>query len=352
MDNAADAWELPLPMRSTLLAWIAAVLVVLFAHAARAADDDPLAAAEARFHAGESNEEHGAYPEALTDYRAVMDAVPGSRWAVRASDRIEWIRSRSEGDFAPLRRLEQVRRDPDLAADPGAIDALARDAEGFPPGLVRMEARMLVAEAWLGRMHRPTDAIRELELVRDDPKTDALTSRLAERELVDAYVAEGRIDEAVAEATKRPARLDPKFVRQVKQLVRRRAVNRFATIVLAAFGVLSIVGLARAGRKRTLGQAWSALRELAPPALGFVAFVAIAGGLLASQYESGNATPFFLLGAAVLPLVLVARAWGAVGSQTRLARMGRALLCAVTVVAMAFVLLEKAYPEYLVGFGL
>jgi len=339
-------------MRSTLLAWIAAVLVVLFAHAARAADDDPLAAAEARFHAGESNEEHGAYPEALTDYRAVMDAVPGSRWAVRASDRIEWIRSRSEGDFAPLRRLEQVRRDPDLAADPGAIDALARDAEGFPPGLVRMEARMLVAEAWLGRMHRPTDAIRELELVRDDPKTDALTSRLAERELVDAYVAEGRIDEAVAEATKRPARLDPKFVRQVKQLVRRRAVNRFATIVLAAFGVLSIVGLARAGRKRTLGQAWSALRELAPPALGFVAFVAIAGGLLASQYESGNATPFFLLGAAVLPLVLVARAWGAVGSQTRLARMGRALLCAVTVVAMAFVLLEKAYPEYLVGFGL
>ncbi|HTQ42688.1 MAG TPA: hypothetical protein VMI75_07995 [Polyangiaceae bacterium] len=352
MDNAADAWELPDPMRSTLLAWIAAVLVALFAHAARAADEDPLASAEARFHAGESNEEHGAYPEALTDYRAVMDAVPGSRWAVRASDRIEWIRSRSEGDFAPLRRLEQVRRDPDLAADPGAIDALARDAEGFPPGLVRMEARMLVAEAWLGRMHRRADAIRELVLVRDDPKTDPLTSRLAERALIDAYVSDGRIDEAIAEASQRSARLDPKFVRQVKRLALRRMVNRFAAVVLVAFGVFAIVGLVRAGRKRTLGQAWSALRELAPAALGFVAFVAIAGGLLASQYESGNATPFFLLGAAVLPLVLVARAWGAVGSQTRAARMGRALLCAVTVMATAFVLLEKVYPEYLVGFGL
>ncbi len=339
-------------MRSTLLAWIAAVLVALFAHAAQAADDDPLAAAEARFHAGESNEEHAAYPEALTDYRAVMDAVPGSRWAVRASDRIEWIRSRSEGDFAPLRRLEQVRRDPDLAADPGAIDALARDAEGFPPGLVRMEARMLVAEAWLGRMHRTADAIRELELVRDDPKTDPLTSRLAERELVDAYVGEGRIDEAIAEASKHSARLDPKFVRQVKRLVLRRAVQRSALIVLAAFAVFAVLALVRAGRKRTLGQAWSALRELAPAALGFVAFVAIAGGVLASQYESGNATPFLLFGATVLPLVLLARAWGAVGSQTRAARLGRSLLCAATVMAAAFVLLERVYPDYLAGFGL
>jgi hypothetical protein len=339
-------------MRSALLAWIVAVLVALFARAASAADEDPIAAAEGRFHAGETNEEHGAYPEALTEYRAAMDAGPGSRWAVRASDRIEWIRSRSEGDFAPLRRLQQVRHDPDLANDPGAVDALARDAEGFPPGLVRMEARMLVAEAWLGRMRRPADAIHELVLVRDDPRTDPLTSRVAERQLVDAYVGEGRIDEAIAEATKYSSRLDPKFVRQVKRLVLRRAVQRFAAIVLAAFGVFSVVALVRAGRQRALGQAWSALRELAPAAIGFVAFVAVAGGVLASEYESGNATPFFLLGAAVLPLVLVARAWGAVGSQTRAARLGRALLCAATVLAAAFVLLDKAYPEYLVGFGL
>jgi hypothetical protein len=339
-------------MRSAVLAWIATVLVALFAHTAWAAEDGALASAEARFHAGESNEGRGAYPEALTEYRAVMDAAPGSRWAVRASDRIEWIRARSEGDFAPLRRLQQVRSDPDVASDPSAIDALARDAEAFPPGMVRVEARMLVAEAWLGRMHRAGDAIGELELVRDDPKTDPLTSRLAERELVDAYVGEGRIDDAVAEASKHSSRLDPKFVRQVKRLVLRRAVQWFASVVLAAFGVFSIVALVRAGRKRALAQAWSALRELAPAAIGFVAFVAIAGGVLASQYESGNATPFLLLGAAVLPLVLLARAWGAVGSQTRAARVGRSLLCAATVMAAAFVLLEKVYPDYLVGFGL
>lgn len=352
MDNAADAWELPGPMQRALLAWVAALLVALFARATWAQDANPLASAEAHFHAGESNEERAAYPEALTEYHSAIDAAPDSRWAVRAGDRIEWLRSRSEGDFAPLRRLEQVRHDPDLSSDPGAIDALAHDAEGFPPGLVRMEARMLVAEAWLGRMGRPADAIRELALVRDDRKTDPLTSRLAERELVDAYVGQGRIDEAIAEATHYSTRLDPKFVRQVKRLVIRRAVQRAAAVVLAAFALLSIVALLRAGRNRALGHAWNALRELAPPAIGFVAFVAIAGGVLASQYESGNATPFLLLGAAVLPLVLLARAWGAVGSQTRAARLGRALLCGATVLAAAFVLLEKVYPDYLVGFGL
>lgn len=339
-------------MRSALLACVAVLLAVLLARTAWAADGDALASAEAHFHAGESNEERGAFPEALTEYRAVLDAAPESRWAVRANDRIDWLRSRSEGDFAPLRRLEQVQHDPELSGDPGAVDALARDAEAFPPGLVRVEARMLVAEAWLGRMHRPADAIRELSLVRDDPKTDPLTSRLAERELVDAYIGEERIDEAIAEATKHSARLDPKFVRQVKRLVIRRAVQRFASIVLAAFAVFSIVALLRAGRQGALAQAWNALRGVAPAAIGFVAFVAIAGGVLASQYESGNAGPFLMLGAAVLPLVLLARAWGAVGSQTRAARMGRALLCAATVVAAAFVLLEKVFPDYLVGFGL
>lgn len=340
-------------MRSAVLACLAALVVALFARAARAeGDDSAISAAETHFHAGEADEEHGAYPEALGDYRAAQQAAPESRWAVRAGERIEWLQNRSEGDFAPLRRLEQVRHDPEQASDPAAIDALARDAEGFPPGMVRVEARMLVAEAWLGRMGRPNDAIHELTLVRDDHKTDPLTSRLAERELVDAYVGQGRVDEAIAEATAHSTRLDPKFVRQVKRLAVRRGVMRFATIVLVAFGVMSILALLRAGQRKTLGQAWTALRELAPAALGFVAFVAVAGGVLASQYESGNSTPFFLLGGAVLPLVLLARAWSAVGSQTRAARLGRALLCAATVVAAAFMLLEKVYPDYLVGFGL
>jgi hypothetical protein len=87
-------------------------------------------------------------------------------------------------------------------------------------------------------------------------------------------------------------------------------------------------------------------------AILFAVYVACAGGWLASAYESGNGAPFFLFGAAAFPLVLLARAWGAVGSTTAPARVLRAGVCATSVLAAAFVLLYAINPTYLEGFGL
>jgi hypothetical protein len=321
-------------------------------HAATAASDEPEAVAEADFLLGQLDEEDGAYPQALIEDRACIDAAPATRWAFRASDRIDWLRARSEGDFGPLRRLESVRHDPARSSDPATIDALAREADGFPPGMVRVEARMLVAEAWLSRLHRPDDAIAILRLVTSETKIDPLSLRLAERELVEALIAQGRIDEAIAEATARSSRLDPKFVKQVKRLRTRQVVRLVAIGVLAAFGLLAVAALVRARHRRVLRDAWTALRALLPMAVLFVAVVAIGGGVLASQYETGNAQPFLILGAGILPLVLLARAWSAVGSQVPAARLARSLLCGATVVAAAFMLLETTSPQYLAGFGL
>ena len=304
---------------------------------ATAANDDPKAVGEAYFLLGELDEGDAAFAQALVDDRAAIDAAPNTRWALRASDRIDWLHARSEGDFAPLTRLEKVRRDPAASSDPAAVDALAHD---------------LVAEAWIGRMHRPDDAIGELRQVAEDPKADPLTQRLAERELVDALVAAGRIDEAAAEANTHKNRLDSRFVKQVERLLVRRTVRWGSLAVLAAFVLLAVVGLVRAGMQRKLDTAMRELRKLSPVAALFVAFVAVAGGLLASKYESGNAAPFLILGAGVLPLLLVARAWSAVGSQTGAARAARALLCGATVIATAFTLLDWFGPQYLPGFGL
>jgi hypothetical protein len=210
----------------------------------------------------------------------------------------------------------------------------------------------VVADAWLGRMHRPDDAIAQLHLVVADPKVDGLTGRLAERELVDALASEGRLDDAVAEARSHPNKLDVRFVQQIQHLIVRRRIRYAATGILAAFGLLALVALGRAAAGGKLGVAGRALRDLAPVALPFVAFLAIAGGWLATKYESGNSEPFYLLGAAVLPLVLIARAWSAVGSPSRAARMARSLLCAATVAAAAFTLLDQLDPRYLEGFGL
>jgi hypothetical protein len=388
MDNAPRAWELPLAMRQpapALLLLIAALLATRLglaavtearSHveeaeaalareppdrtAARAAlqlatnlgGGDAEATAEAHFLLGQIDEDESAFGAALDAYREARAVAPSTRWALRASDRMDWIHARSEGDFRPLVELERVRRNPALAADPGAIDDLARQMEAFPPGTVRVEARMLVAEAWLGRMHRPEAAIGALRAVSDDPKADPLTARLAERELVDVLVASGRIDEAAAEAREHANRLDARFVRQVVRQTLRRSVRYGALVIVGAFALLAALAIVRAARRGALGAAAGELRRLAPVAILFVAFVAVGGGLLASNYESGNASPFLLLGVAVLPLVLVARAWGAVGSASKTARVARAVLCAATVLAAAFLLLDSVHPQYLAGFGL
>jgi hypothetical protein len=122
--------------------------------------------------------------------------------------------------------------------------------------------------------------------------------------------------------------------------------------VLALFGGLAATALLRAHLRGAFPDAVRALRGVAPLATLFVAFLALAGGILASKYESGNSAPFLLLGSASLPLVLLARAWGAVGSPRSASRAVRALLCAATMFAAAFLVLEGLDPQYLSGFGL
>jgi hypothetical protein len=319
---------------------------------ATAIDDDPGAVAESFFLLGQLDEEDLAFERAVADHRASVRAAPDDPWARRAAERIEWLQARAEGGFGPLERLERVRRDPSRSRDPASIEALAHDAEAFPAGLVRVEARMFVAEASLGRLHQPEVGIAELRAVVDDPAADPVTSRLAARELVDALAASGKLDEAAAEARSRVRQLDPRVVSQAVRLVLRRTLRRAAIAVVVAFAALAATGLVRAGLRGRLGEVWPELRRLAPVATTFVAFAAVGGGMLAASYESGSSSPFLLLGAVVLPLVLVARAWATVGSARASARAARAVLCAATVVAAAFLLLDTIQPQYLAGFGL
>lgn len=259
--------------------------------------------------------------------------------------------ARSAGAEDAAQELDRVRASPTLADDPRVIDALARDLTAFPPPM-RLEARLLVAEAWLGRMHRPDDAIGLLRAVTDDPEADPLTTRLAEREIVDALTDEGRLDDAVVEAESHAHRLDPRLVMHTRTLVHRRTIRRAAVVELGAFALLAGAAVARGLVRGSLGEVRSALRRVTPVAIGFAAYLAAGGGLLASAYETGNAAPFALLGPMVLLIILAARAWSALGSNHAIARAGRATLCAVSVLAAAFLVLDAVNPTYLDGFGL
>jgi hypothetical protein len=214
-------------------------------------DEDPVAVAEAYFRLGALEEGDGAFERALIDFRACIAGAPTSGFARSARNRIAWIAARSEGEFAPLARLQRVRRDPELAGEPAAIESLAAEAEDFPPGRVRAEARMFVAEAWLARASKRVAVTALLRKVADDPSSDSMDATFARRHLVEVLLADGRLDEAADEV--RTHHLEPRVVAEVRRLTRRRTLRRLAMAGLFAIGALAIVALVRTRRLAPFG---------------------------------------------------------------------------------------------------
>lgn len=287
---------------------------------------------------------------ALYDEGRALD--PGSARAPRAEARAAILRSHGEGDLAPFTKLERVRRDPALASDPQAVDALVHDAEAFPPGPVRVEVWVLAAEAFAHRFGRPADADALLRRVVVDPHTDAVTGQKAARDLVALQLARG--DLAAADAAVRLAggRADPKLGRDVRRLMRRRTMHLAAIAALIGMALLAARALVMAARRGSLARARAALATTWKLAVAYAAYVAVGGALLASGYEAGTTKPFLYFGVVLVPIVLLARAWGATGGPTRTARSARAALCGLSAIGAGFLVLEMVDVAFLEGMGL
>lgn len=311
---------------------------------------DAKQAALALFELAEMDEHDYRFASALARYDASVARDPSHRYALRARAHADTLRTHSEGDFAPYSELEHIRRDRIASRDPVALAKLAQDADGFPPGLVRVEARMLVGDTLLAQ----GDLIKALPLldsVDADPMTDPILHHQAAHELVDAYLLENDPEDAMKVAL-RPHE-DPALLDKVKRSIRRGHARTGALIVLALFGLASSIAIARGVARGKTADIVRALKRFLPLAIGFAAWIAAFGGILAASYEKGNESPFIALGLATIPIFLIARAWGAAGAESRIAKIARAILAAASVAAIAFVVLSYVGSGmYMKGFGL
>jgi hypothetical protein len=262
------------------------------------------------------------------------------------------LRAHSEGDLVPYAMLERVRRAPTLSSDPHAVDELVRAAETFPPGAVRVEVWTLAAEAYAHRFGRPIEAEALLRRVVVDADADRILAQKAARDLVTLCLARGDLASAAEVVSLAGARADPKLAGDVRRAYRRRNVHHASSAVLVAMLVLAARALLVAWRRGTAGRVRAALASMWKLALGYSVYVALGGALLASGYEAETQKPFLWLGVVLVPIFLVARAWGAAGGATTAARAGRATLCAVGALGSAFLVLEVIDVKLLEGFGL
>ena len=314
-------------------------------------DLEARAAAQQSFDRAERAYQALRFAEALAAYREAAAADPSARFVPTARARAADLEAHAEGDFAPLARLSAVRRDPILSADRAVIEALERDVAAFPPGRVRGEAELTIADAWWHRLGDPQRAVSPLEAAIADETGDRLTRSLALAELVSLHRERGDLDAALAAVDRSPD-LAPATRREVRTLVRRGRLRTAAIALLAALGLLGVVSIVRAARR--LGGLAELPRALLPPlAVAFSLYLGGAAAVLVRLRGDGDPRPFVWLGLGVLATFTVARAWRlGWGDGGPSARAARGLLCAAAVIAAAFLAVERTDPGYLEGLGL
>ncbi|MBL8605492.1 MAG: hypothetical protein JNK72_26410 [Myxococcales bacterium] len=292
-----------------------------------------------------TDDEAMAFGAALDGYRRFVALDPSSRWASRAIARIEDLEAHAEGDFAPLRALERVRRDPALARDLDAIRRLDAESARFAPGRVRAEARYLVAEAYLERLARPDDAVRVyLALARDGATPPHLRDLAADR-LVTARQRSG--DETQAAREVEGLDVDEAVRANARVLARRRALLRASVALLVALALSAAAAGVKIFRGRLKKSLVAQLARVTP--LAQLGLLTAGGGLLAWRTDDHDPWPFLTLGLGTIGVYLAAVTLKTAGL---LPRALRAAFCALAVLAVAYLAMFLHDPQMLEGVSL
>lgn len=307
------------------------------------------AAAESHYARAKTADDAFAFEKAQRAYQEAFEADPSAPFARVARMRAQWLEERKEGDYAPLVELERVRRDANTLSSLERIDAFARRVDAFPPGRTQVEGWMTVADAYRLRVDRPDLAAGVFEKV-----VASNLARPAERELaldsvVSARLESGDLNRAI-EAVDRWGEVAPR----VRDRVWRLRIRRFLEWAsLAVLGVALFAGLVAAIRLKRAGNEGQAVAAsfIHPYALPFALYIAGVGALCVRNYHATDPRPFLFLGAGVVVLAGIGRAWR-MASRTTAARWGFGAFGLAAVLSLAFLALSQSDPAYLEGFGL
>jgi tetratricopeptide (TPR) repeat protein len=312
--------------------------------------DDHKTKARASYELAERAAADLRFSEALAAYDKAIELDPSAPFVRVARARAADLRAHAEGDFAPLTRLEGVRRNPRASRDD--IEALARDAERFPSGRVRSEAQIVVAEAFWHRFGSPDLAARALDAALSDASADRLTRALALSELVTLERERGDLDAAKRVVSRFPD-LAPNLRAEVERLVRRVWIGRVAIAIVGFFLVIGVAAVVRALSWQRRDPDEVLRKVVRASSVAFALYVGGAASLLVRLHGEGDVRPFLWLGFGVLAIDLAARGWrlGFV-DERRSVRIGRAFAGGIAVLAVAFLSLQYADAAYLESLGL
>jgi tetratricopeptide (TPR) repeat protein len=337
--------------RSISCAIAAALIAVTTSVAAQTiSPDESKSAARTAYEQAEGAAAKLHFSEALAAYDRAISLDPSAPFVRVARARAADLRAHAEGDFIPLTRLEKVRRNPTATRED--IENLAQDALQFPPGRVRSEAQLVVAEAFWHRFGAPDLAARALDAALEDSSADRLTRALALSELVALERERERLDAAASVVARFPD-LAPNLTAEIRRLVRRVWLGRLAWGGFSGLIIFGIIGVFRAIFTHRAEPDEVIRKVVRPFSVGFALYIGAVASLLVRVHGEGDVRPFLWLGFGVLAVDVSVRGWRAGFVDERFfARMFRALASVFGVFAVAFLALQYADAAYLETLGL
>jgi hypothetical protein len=275
---------------------------------------------------------------AVALYERAVATDPTSRLATRARRRLDFLRARSEGGYAPLAAMLEFRARLPSERTPATVAGFEAAVRGFPRGRVRVESWGLLAEAWLelGDAARAEAAYRAM--LEEPAATES--ERVAAQTGIARALAERRGAAAGAAHLEETGLAETTTHGVLAREARRRIGRGLAWALLAAFALAALLaGRRELARGAVLRRAFAPTRLLvALYALGFPVW-------LAQRYDHDALDTFLFVAigaAAVLALSsLAGEAMRERGSR-RPARRALAALAVAAHAAVGYLALDRA----------
>lgn len=237
--------------------------------------------------------------------------------------RKSWLQERSEGGLQPLGDFLRFRTAAEKGLQADSVTRFEQQVEQFPAGLLRSEARGLIADAWLNHLRQPAFAEAAYRKWLLEPGLTKADRTVATTGLAHALADQHRMSEALDAMKTGGLGATPAY-RQLQAGTLRRWGHVPSVVAVTLLVLIALLAFPWRTPRKALGRGWWS-------AFGLIVLVAVFPPVLGSFFNPAEAWMLSRCARFIGAMVLLSRL---AGESLFLRRAPRPLVVTVAIVAV------------------